>query len=117
MNGSIVLTTHLGARSECCCHIGIHGDVDVLALLYSLIAFLYSIAHPPAEDALKECGSHITYPLLAHLVDFLGVRHVLPYFLVAVIEKGGYMLQGESLILRHLDMTHIFRLDTYGQRE
>ena len=88
-----LLTTHLGRRSECCRHLRIHGYVEDLITLHCLIAFLDPITNPTTEYALKECRTHVAYPLLGDLVDLLGIREVLKDLLVSIIEEGGDVLE------------------------
>ena len=113
----MILTADLGACPEGSCHLRIHSYVEVLVLLDCLVALFNTVADQPREHTFEDGRANVAYPLLGDLVDLLRVWHVLPHLLVAVVEEVGYVLERESFILRHLDMSYVLCLHTYSLEE
>jgi len=108
-----VLTAYFGRCMEDGCDFRIYIDIKIPGLLNSLVTFLDASPHPATELATEDRGTHVAYPVLAHLADLLLVRHVLEQVLLAVIEKSTDVLERQALILRHGDVSHVLGLDAY----
>ena len=87
INYGAVLTADFGGGVEGRGHLRIHGDHDVLLLGDRLIPGFNLVLHPAAEHAAEHGGADVADPLLADLVDFLRVRHVVKDLLMAVVEE------------------------------
>ena len=99
-----VLTADLSGGPEHVGHLLIHGDHDVLLGGHVRVALLDLRLDPVDEGFLQYGCADIADPLFADLVDLLIVRHKVEDMPMAVAEEESNVLQGEALILGHLDV-------------
>ena len=49
-------------------------------------------------------------------MNLLSIRHILEYVYMAIVQKIRYILDGEPIVLRDLDITNIHALDIYTRK-
>ena len=106
-----VLTAYFGGGTEHISHLLVHGDHDVLLGGHVPVAQFDLRLHPVGEVLLENGGADIADPLFADLVDLLIVRHEVEDMPMAVAEEESDVLQGETLVLGHLDVPDLGAAD------
>ena len=113
----MVLTAHLSRGTEHIGHLLIHSDHDVLLGGYLPIADFDLVLDPVGEVILEYGGTDIADPLLAHLMDFLIIRHIVEYMPVTIAKEESDVLQRQTLVLGHLDVSDLGAKDAYELEE
>ena len=72
-----VLTTDFGGCTEYIGHLLVHGNHDALLGGHLPITDFDLLLDPVCEVLLEDGGADIADPLLAHLMNFLIIRHII----------------------------------------
>ena len=96
----------MGAGGELGGHHRVHGDHDLLLLGHQGVALLDLLEDPLSEVVADDGGAHVHDPLLRHLLQVRRVREVEPNLGLAG-DVGHHLLEGEVLVLRHVDVLHV----------
>ena len=82
-----LLTAHLRGGLKGSGDLRVHVYHHVLLGLDRLIPGRDLMLDPVREDVLEDGVRHVAEPLLGHLMNFLGVRHILKDISVAIFEE------------------------------
>ena len=109
----MVLTAHLSGGAEHIGHLLVHSDHDVFLGGYLSIADFDLLLDPVGEVILEYGGADIADPLLAHLMNFLIIRHIIENMPMTIAKEESDVLQRQTLILGHLDVSDLGAKDAY----